>query len=183
MKLQFIGYATDCVVGGEVDLDSDRLTDLLAGAESYAVTDASLEVLENDEIVRMSSVDVLRDDLCVVAATGPRGNAGRRVKTRAFPFRAKVGPYDVFGYMHALPTADPVATALRRAIIPMTGGWIAYRRGGQLVERHHEGMLLNRQHIEWLEQASDEDTRLPRALDLPIAIDPAARDMTGEIYT
>lgn len=117
-----------------------------------------------------------------MAATGPRGDAGRRVRTRPLPFRARVGPYDVFGYIHALPTADPVATALRRAIIPMTAGWIAYRRGGQLVEQRHDGMLLNRQQIEWLEQATDEDALLPRALDLPIAVDPGARDLTGELY-
>lgn len=48
MKLQFVGYATDCVIGGEVNLDGDRLTDLLAGAESYVVTSTTLEVLDND---------------------------------------------------------------------------------------------------------------------------------------
>lgn len=182
MKVQFVAYATECVIGGAVELDRDRLTDLLAGREAYVVEDASIEVLEDDRVLTLSSIDLVRDDLCVVAAAGPRGDSSRRLRTRPFPIRAGVGPYEVSGYIHAIPTADPVATALRRAIVPMTDGWIAFRRGGKLVERRHEGILVNRAHIEWLEQARDEEVRLPRMLDLPIALDPGARDLTGELY-
>lgn len=183
MKVQFVGYATDCIVEGGTELDRDRVSDLRAGCETFVVEDAELHALDESRTLTLPSVDVLRDDLCVVAATGPRGNSTRRLRTRPFPIRARVGPYEVSGYIHAVPTADPVSTALRRQIIPMTDGRIAFRRNGQLIERRHDGMLLNRQHIEWLEQASDEDVRLPRTLELPIAIDPAARDLTGELYT
>lgn len=178
MKVEFVGYAADCVIGGQVALDSDRMTDLLSGRAEYEVAEASLEALDDERVVEAGSVTVLRDDLCAVAATGPRGDARRRVRTRPFPIRAQVGPYEVFGYIHALPTADPVSTALRRAFIPMTGGWIRFRRGGQMVERAHEGMLLNRTQVEWLQQASNAEAQLPAAPEMRMSMDPRARDLT-----
>ncbi len=182
MQVEFVGYAADCVIAGEVALASDRLTDLLTGTDEYDVVNVTLEVLDDTRILSLETVKILREDLCLVAATGPRGNAGRRVRTRPHPMLARVGPYEVFGFIHALPTADPVTAALRRSIIPMTSGWIRYRRGAELVERRHDGMLVNRAQIVWLEQATNEDALLPKALELPIAINSGAKDLTGEIY-
>jgi len=166
MNVHFVGYAADCVVTGEVALEGDRLTDLLTGQEEYSVDAVTLESLDEGRVVEVPTANVLREELCVVSATGPRGDPRRRLRTRPHPMRAQVGPYEVFGYLHATPTADPVTTALRRAVVPMTTGWIRYRRGSEMIERRHDGMLINRDRIDWLEHARDRDALLPSSLEV-----------------
>lgn len=99
MNIDFVGYTADCIVSGEVALESDRLTDLLSGREEYTIENVALESLDDARVVRLRSANVFRGELCVVAATGPRGDVGRRVRTRPHPMRAQVGPYEVFGYL------------------------------------------------------------------------------------
>jgi hypothetical protein len=177
-----VAYATDCVICGTVALERDRLTDLLSHENEYDLDAVSLEVLSDSRIVVFDTTKVLRQDLCVVAATGPRGNAGRRVRTRPHPVRARVGPYDVFGYIHAMPTADVLSVARRRSIIPMTSGRIGYVRGDEVVERRHDGMLVVRDKIDWLEEATSEDAGLAGAPELPMRRDRRARDLTGHLF-
>ena len=95
--------------------------------------------------------------------------------------RAKVGPYTIVGYLHAMPSADPVVTALRKPIVPFTSAAIEYEVHGRRIEEVHDGLLVSREKIEWLEPASDEDVRLVRNLDLKRALDPQAKDMTGAV--
>ena len=181
--VDFVAYATDCVISGRVALGTGRLTDLLAAREDYDIDAVSLEVLNEDRIVVLHSAKVLREDLCLVAAAGPRGDPARRVRTRPHPIVARVGPYDVFGYVHAMPTADVLSAVHRRPIVPLTSGRIRYLRGTVPVEHNHDTILLNRDKIDWIETATDEEVGLARPPELPLAKNPRARDLTGELYT
>jgi hypothetical protein len=181
-NIAFIAYAEDCVISGHVALEADRLTDLLTDQAEYEVRNLTLQHLEAPKQTVVRSVTVLREELCLVAGTGPRGDARRRVRTRPRAMRARVGPYDVFGYLHAMPTADPIAVAMRRPIIPVTAGWVWYTRGTETVERHHDAMLLNRDKIEWLEPATDDEIPAQLVPHAPTVVDSRARDMTGELF-
>jgi len=181
MRIEFHAYADDCTIRGTVTLASDRLTDLLSGAGEFAIEGVTFQALDDGRVLEVSSTTLDRGDLCAVTATGPRGNSQRRLRTRLQPIRAKVGPYTIVGYLHAPPTADPVVIALRRAIVPLTAASIEYELLGRRVEEVHDGLLLSREKIDWLEAATDQDVRLPRDVDLPILVDPGAKDMTGAI--
>jgi len=74
-----------------------------------------------------------------------------------------------------------VVIALRRAIVPLTAASIEYELLGRRVEEVHDGLLLSREKIDWLEAATDQDVRLARDVDLPLLVDPGAKDMTGAI--
>jgi hypothetical protein len=152
-SIPFVAYATDCVMAGVIALESERLADLLSAAAAYEVRHATVEPLGDGPPLELADVLVVRDELCVVAGTGPRGNPDRRIRTRPHPVYARVGPYEAWGYIHAAPNADAIAVARSRQIIAMTNGWIRYPRLGRFVERAHPTMLLNRQLLEVLEDA------------------------------
>jgi hypothetical protein len=156
-SIPFVAYAADSVVMGRLALETDRLTDLLAAHETFEVRDVTLESLADDTTFELTTTMVRRADLYVVAGTGPRGNASRRVRMRRHAVHARVGPYELWGYVHALPTTEAVAFARRRSIIPLTGGFIRYDRGGQIVERGHDTILVNREQLDSLVAGDAEE--------------------------
>ena len=160
MQIPFAAYAEDCTVSGEVDLPADRLSDFLSFTTEFVVTKPSFRALDDGRVVDGESCDVLRDDLCVVIATGPRGRAERRVWTRQHPVRAKVGPYQVAGYIHAPPTIDPLHCTHRRQIVALTDSVVEYVEGGVAVRFEAPVVLLNCVKINRLENATDEDIGL-----------------------
>jgi hypothetical protein len=172
MQIPFTAYADDCTVSGEVDLRTDRLSDFLAQTEEFQVGRPSLRALDDGHVVEADSVDVCRDDLCVVLATGPRGRAERRLWTRQHPVRARVGPYVVIGYLHAPPTIDPLRTTDRRSIVAMTACAVGYSEGGAPVWVEAEAVLVNTQKIDVLEAASEDDLGLARQSERNADVDP-----------
>ena len=63
----------------------------------------------------------------------------------------KVGPYEVQGFLHGLPGADPVVSIRRRKpMIPLTGARIAYVVNGEPREDELDTVILNRERIEWI---------------------------------
>lgn len=179
MQIPFTAYADDCTVSGEIALGSDRLSDFLASTEEFEVDHASFRALDDGRVVEADSVDVCRDDLCVVIATGPRGRVERRLWTRQHPVRARVGPYVVLGYLHAPPTIDPLRTTDRRAIVALTGCRVGYTEAGQPVWAESDAVLVNTAKIDLLEAATDEDLGLAAPPDLGARVDQGARDLTG----
>src|SRR3712207_1804581 len=108
-SIPFVAYAADSVVIGRLALETERLTDLLAARESYELRDVTLESLADDTTFELETAAVRRADLFVVAGTGPRGNVARRVRTRPHAVHARVGPYELWGSVHAMPPTDPFA--------------------------------------------------------------------------
>jgi hypothetical protein len=143
MRIPFAAYADDCTVRGELELEADRLSDLLAGADELEVSGASFQALEDGRMVTAEAAQVLRGDLCAVVAAGPRGRPELRRWTRRYPVRVRVGPYAVTGYVHAPPTIDPINAASRRPIVALTTSIVEYEVGGRLNREPAEAVLVN----------------------------------------
>jgi len=182
MQIPFAAYADDCTVTGDVAINSDRLSDFLAATTEFQVDGAAFLALDDGRKVEAESAAVLTDDLCVVSATGPRGRADRRLWTRQYPVRVRIGPYTVIGYLHAPPTIDPFASADRRSIVALTSATVEYAIGGEVARDQADTVLLNRVKIDHLEPADDAELGLSASLDLKTAIDPRSKDMTGELF-
>jgi hypothetical protein len=181
MQIPFTAYAEDCTVSGEVDLPADRLSDFLASTTEFVVAKPSFRALDDGRVVEGETCDVLRDDLCVVIATGPRGRPERRVWTRQHPVRARVGPYQVVGYLHAPPTIDPLRCTDRRQGVALTESVVVYAEAGVAVRVEADAILLNCTKINRLENATDEDIGFARRLERDVDGDSRARDLSGRI--
>lgn len=179
MQIPFTAYADDCTVTGEVALTTDRLSDMLASTTEFEVDRAAFQALDDGRVVEAETAAILRDDLCVIAASGPRGRSERRLWTRQYPVRVRVGPYVVLGYLHAPPTIDPLRTTDRRPIVAMTSSILEFSQAGVWTRVESEAVLLNSSKIDILEAASEEDLGLSKAVDLHTAVDKRAKDMTG----
>jgi hypothetical protein len=179
MQIPFTAYAEDCTVTGEVALTSDRLSDFLAATEEYQVDTVAFRALDDGRVVEAPSASIQRDDLCLVAASGPRGRPERRLWTRQYPVRARIGPYVVLGYLHAPPTIDPLRMTDRRTIVALTSSVVEYDLGGELQREQAEAVLVNRSKIDVLEAATDADLGIAKSPELEVAVDPRTKDLTG----
>jgi hypothetical protein len=179
MQIPFSAYADDCTLTGEVALTSDRLSDFLAATDEFEVDALALRALDDGRLVEMSSAPVLRDDLCIVAASGPRGRPERRLWTRQFPVRARIGPYVVLGYLHAPPTIDPLRATDRRTIVALTSGTVEFAQGGELRRESADAVLVNRAKIDVLEPAAEADLGLSKTPELLIPLERHAKDLTS----
>lgn len=181
MQIPFAAYADDCTVTGELALETDRLSDFLAASEEFTVDGAAFRALDDGRVVEAGSAELQLGDLCIIAATGPRGRPERRLWTRQSPVRVRVGPYTVVGYLHAAPTVDPFAAADRRAIVPLTASVVEYALSGTVIRDHADGVLVNRRKIERLEPATEAELGLSNGPEIPAAVDPRSKDMTDQL--
>ena len=157
MQVPLTAYADDCSFTGELALSADRLSDFLTSTSEFEVGKVTFRALDDGRVIEAESAAILRDDLCVVLASEPRGREDLRIWTRQFPVRARVGPYEVRGYLHAPPTIDPLKMRTRRSILAFTSGAIAYTEAGTMVEVQAEAVLVNSAKVEMLETATAED--------------------------
>ena len=157
MNVPFTAYAQDCTLTGELALVSDRLSDFLSSTVEFEVDNVTCRALDDGRVVQAGSAAILREDLCVVLAGEPRGSPELRIWTRQYPVVARVGPYQVRGYLHAPLTIDPLKMATRRPIVALTSARIVYAEAGAEVERASETLLLNSARIETLEATTIED--------------------------
>jgi hypothetical protein len=166
MQVPFTAYADDCTVTGELAFDADRLSDFLASTTEFEIGAPAFKALDDGRVVSAESCSVLRDDFCVIIATGPRGKADRRLWTRQQPVRARLGPYVVLGYLHGPPTIDPIRMASRRPIVALTSGVLEYAAAGETIRVESEAILLNSSRIEMLEPAGEQDIGPAASLEL-----------------
>ena len=179
MQIPFSAFAEDCTVSGQLALQTDRLSDFLSSTEEYEIAIPSFRALDDGRTVTAESCAIGRDDLCMVMATGPRGRVERRLWTRQHPVRARVGPYLLLGYLHAPPTIDPLRNADRRPIVALTDCTVEYTERGERVRFEADAVLINAAKIEHLEAATDDDLRLAKNVEIPVALDPRTKDLTG----
>jgi len=180
-EIEFVAYAEDCVLTGRVRLDAARLSDLLNDHDEFELVDVHVESLAGDRAVEVRDVVVARDELIVVHAVGPRGERERRVRTRQHPLALGLGPYEVRGYLHALPGVDPISSFRhRRVMVPLTEAAIDYAAtAGE--PRSASVVVVNRHHVDWVVEASDDHIVMP---DIPIVRQDKgvlAKDFTGSL--
>lgn len=164
IRIEFRAYADDYIVDGDMVLAGERLADFLDRTHDIDVGDVTVRALEDGREHRLPSAVIRREELCAVAATGPRGQADRRLRTRRYPMRFALGPYVAVGYFHALTTADPLAVMQRRRIVALSPARLAFDIAGARVEETHDALLLMRAKIASLEYVTDGEVGLPPAL-------------------
>lgn len=182
-EVEFSAYAEDCRIFGRIRLDAERLSDMLNAHDELVLVDVLVESLSDGVTHEVPEFSVSRDDLMVVEALGPRGNAQRRTRSRAHPLAVKLGQYEVRGYVHVTPGADILnAVRRRKPMVPLTEASITYVSGG-VPQRHRAGTLLfNRECADWLALTDNE---VVECRDLPISKEtgPLVKDFTGQILT
>ena len=143
---EFDAYAADCRVHGSVNLGDARLTDLLNAAPEIVIRDAQLTSLADGHEVAVPEITVTLDELYAAVASGPRGDAARRIRTRVTRVQVELGPYRVEGALHGLPAGDPLGMVLRRpAWVPLTDATVTYGRGPDEVTDEVPTLLVNRE--------------------------------------
>ncbi len=162
-EVAFVAYGEDCILSGRAVLDADRLSDMLNDHDEYLVSDLVVERF--DEIAPFTLDDeiaVPRDEVFMVHASGPRGDANRRHRTMPQHLALKMGPYKVRGFFHALPGADPiVALRRRKAMVPLTNVRIEYTIHDQRREVTVETVIVNREQVDWVEAVHPSQVEFP----------------------
>ena len=91
--VDFVAYADDCTLSGQIRLGTERLTDLLNGRDEWQLIDVMAESFDGEELVESKQVAIPRDEIVVVHATGPRGNHERRYRTNLHPVIVQAGRF------------------------------------------------------------------------------------------
>ena len=83
-----------------------------------------------------------------MVASGPRGDAARRLHTQTKLVEVEVGPYLVVGRVHGTPTSEPLGALLRRQPwVPLTEATVMYRCGGSDIREEMTALLVNRDRM------------------------------------
>src|SRR6185503_18396493 len=162
-QVDFVAYGEDCILSGRAVLDADRLSDMLNSHDEYLVSGLSVERFDTETPFELDDeIAIPRDEIYLVHATGPRGDAARRHRTMPQQLAIKMGPYKVRGFFHALPGADPVVAFRRRkAMVPLTNGNIEYTFHGEKRVTKVETVIVNREQIDWVEALAPTQVEFP----------------------
>lgn len=158
MRISFQGYAGDCTIGGEIELEGNRLSDALDRADEVVVHDATLNSLADNRQTYAGEMVLRRDDLFAIEGHGGGGGDDqRRVRTVRHALRLRLGPYTCFGELHALPGVAPLRTLLvRRTMVPMTNCLLHFQRDGRDEFRRMPLLIVNGRQIEQVEEATTD---------------------------
>ncbi len=184
--VEFVAYGEDCLLSGQIRLAAERLSDMLNNHDEYQLVNVLVERLDGQGAAEAREVLVPRDEILLVHATGPRGSQARRQRTRPHPVAIQMGPYHVRGYLHALPGGDPLlAIRRRKAMVPLTDAWVEFSIGAVRQRRQAAALVINREQIDWISNADDEDILSPEMPTMPVAAGqgPLLKDFTGQILT
>jgi hypothetical protein len=162
-QVEFVAYGEDCILSGRAVLDADRLSDMLNSHEEYLVSGLSVERFDTETPFELDDeIAVPRDEIYMVHASGPRGDASRRLRTMPQRLAIKMGPYKVRGFFHALPGADPVVAFRRRKVmVPLTDGRIEYTFHGERRETTVDTVIVNRELVDWVEAVLPTQVEFP----------------------
>jgi hypothetical protein len=158
-SIEFLAYGEDCVLLGRLRMTGDRLTDQLNAQDEYEVLDLVAERLTDGYAAEVPALLIARSELLLVQAAGPRGDANRRHRTRAYPIAAQLGPYRVHGQLHAPPGVDPEVVIHRRApMVPLTDAWIERPVGDDRELQRIGTVVLNRDKMDWVMSTWDDSS-------------------------
>jgi hypothetical protein len=144
--IDFVGFSGDCRVEGRVDLEDSRLADLLNRRKTITVRDVILVSTKDGHTQSFEKLEISRDELDIVVASGPRGDPKRRLATKPNGVTVKLGPYCAEGFMHAPPTANPVRSFDRKpAMVAITDAVLEYDFCDKPVSEWFRTLLVNRE--------------------------------------
>jgi hypothetical protein len=144
-EIEFVAFSNDCRVEGKLVLEDARLADLLNRRKTIVVHDVTLVSTLDGHTQAFDKLEILRDELNVVVASGPRGDPKRRLTTKPNGVAMKLGPYCTEGFMHAPPTANPIRDINHRpAMIAITDAVLEYDFCEQPVSQWFRTLLVNR---------------------------------------
>ena len=145
-QIDFVGYSDDCTVEGRVELECSRLADMLNDKPTIVVHDAVVVSTADGHSTSFDELEINRDELGIVVASGPRGDPQRRLATRPNEVRVKLGPYSAAGFMHAPATSNPVRDFNRRPVmVAITDALIEYDYCDERVSQWYRTILVNRE--------------------------------------
>jgi hypothetical protein len=167
--VDFIAYADDCTLSGQIRLGGERLTDLLNGHDRWQLIDVMAESFDGSELVESNDVAIDRDDILLVHASGPRGSNERRHRTNLHPVAVEAGRLRIRGYLHARPGLDPLAVLQRSLpMVPLTDASIEYEHHGVRERRRVGTVVVNRDRVDLIERIADHEIALPDLVFAPI---------------
>jgi hypothetical protein len=144
-EIEFVGFSDDCRVEGKLDLEDARLADLLNRRKTIVVHDVTLVSTLDGHTQAFDKLEIRRDELNIVVASGPRGDPKRRLSTKPNGVAMKLGPYCAEGFMHAPPTVNPVRDINHRpAMVAITDAVLEYDFCEQPVSQWFRTLLVNR---------------------------------------
>jgi hypothetical protein len=145
-QIDFVGFADDCRVEGKIVLEDARLADLLNSRPSIVVHDVKLVSTLDGHTQEFEELEIGRDELDIVVASGPRGDPKRRLATKPNGVTMQLGPYCTEGFMHAPPTANPIhAIGRGPTMVAVTDAILEYQFCDAPVSEWFRTLLVNRQ--------------------------------------
>lgn len=142
--IEFSAWAEDCRLYGNLELDGDRLSDMLNLYEELVLVDVFAQRLDGGPITEVGELSINRDEILVVEASGPRGDPARRRHLRPVPISASLGDLGLRGNVHVTPGSDPmVALSRRPPMVALTDAQLTYRNEPQLLGHGDPTILFN----------------------------------------
>jgi hypothetical protein len=178
MHVEFTAFADDSIIGGSLNCGSERLSDFLAANSEFKIRDVVVVALDDGRTLRVDQATVSKTDFAAITSNGPRGNAALRTRTRPFPVRTWLGPFEIAGYLHLPPGPHAFTGVVRKSVVPLTSATIQYDLGSQRVERSCDALLLNGDRVVWLAAATNRELGTGDVLDVPARF-ARPKDMTG----
>ncbi len=149
MRTTFSGFAGDCLITGQLDVQGDRLTDHINTLSTLTLEDVVLEGLDGGR-VRADTFTIDRSQVCAALASGPRGARARRIPTDERRIQAQIGPYAILGRYHGRVGATTLVSFFdREPMVPLTDATIAYVVDGILEVRDAPVLIINRDLAAW----------------------------------
>ena len=163
-EIDFVGFADDCRVEGKVDLEDARLADLLNRRRSIVVHDVTLVSTLDGHTQEFEKLEIERDELDVVVASGPRGDPKRRLATKPSGVAMRLGPYCAEGFMHGPHTANPGRDINHRpSMVAITDAVLEYQFCHEPVSEWFRTLLVNREMAVSLRTVANPNSLQPGA--------------------
>ncbi|HSH22316.1 MAG TPA: hypothetical protein VK992_06860 [Candidatus Caenarcaniphilales bacterium] len=182
MLVEFLGYAADCTVSGQLELAGTRVSDAIDANGELTVRNATLRSLLGTRELFEPELVLERDELLAVEAAGPAGEAAKRICTVRHRLRVELGPYVVLGQPHVLPGASPRRSLrARRRIVPLTDASILVPSDAGLETRQTRVLMVNASHIDAASVIGTDDSpwEVKTLLTTPSLGFPATTDGSG----
>lgn len=161
--LALIAFADEAMLRGAISLQHARLADLLEEGGPLDLAHAASERHADGAISRLGTATLPQEALSAVIATGPLGNPGRRIDTRAHAARIRLVGYEVLGRLHVPPGLHPEEWVNGRRWIAVTDAVLRYTSRGTRRAQLHATVLVHRERI--TELVPVEATAYGRELD------------------